>query len=104
MDITLKYTRFLEIGNVALYHEMAIFIVSMFQYTQSIGSRSVKLKQISSLGISHLCGKPFSFPMILLSEISRPNCAHVNTCRNVQILHLNASIDETLYLSDPFQC
>ena len=46
------------------------------------------------LGVSHLSGIPFSFPIILLSEISQPDYVHVNTCYNVQIMHLNANIDE----------
>ena len=68
-------------------------IVTKFQYTQCIGSRSVKLKPIPS----HLSGIPFSFPIILLSEISHPDFVHVNTCNNVQIMHPNANIDETRY-------
>ena len=51
MDVTLKYARFLKIGNVALYQGRTILIVSKFQYTQCIGSRPVKLKSISR-GIS----------------------------------------------------
>ena len=47
MDVTLKYAPFLKIGNVDLYQERTILIVSKFQYTQCIGSRSVKLKPIS---------------------------------------------------------
>ena len=47
MDVTLKYAQFLKIGNVALYKERTILIVSKFQYTQCIGSRPVKLKPIS---------------------------------------------------------
>ena len=31
MDLTQKYTRFLKIGNVALYQERTILIVSKFQ-------------------------------------------------------------------------
>ena len=73
------------------------------KYTQCIGSRPVKLKPISR-GISHLSGIPFSFPIILLSEISQPDYIHVNTCNNVQIMHPNSNIDETCFLSDPFQC
>ena len=33
MDVTLKYERFLKIGNVAFYQERTILIVSKFQYT-----------------------------------------------------------------------
>ena len=40
---------------------------------------------------------PFSFTIILLSEISQPDYVHVNTCNNVQIMHSNANIDETRY-------
>ena len=47
MDVTLKYASFLKIGNVALYQERTILIVSKFQYTKYIGSRPVKLKPIS---------------------------------------------------------
>ena len=56
------------------------------------------------LGVSHLSGIPFSFPIILLSEISQPDYVHVYTCNNVQIMHPNANIDETRYFVDPFQC
>ena len=96
MDVTLNYAWFLKIGNVALYKERTILIVSKFQYTQCIGSRPVKLKPLSR--VSHLSGIPFSFPMILLSEISQPEYVHVNTCNNVQIMHLNANIEETRYI------
>ena len=75
---------------MALYQKRTILIVSQFQYTQCIGSRPVKLKPISS-------GIPFSFPILLLSEISQPDYVHVNTCNNdVQIMILNANIDETM--------
>ena len=47
--------------------------------------------------MSHLSGIPFSFPIILLSEISQPDYVHVNTCNNVQIMHPDANIDETRY-------
>ena len=95
MDLTLKYVQFLKIGNMALNQERSILIVSKFQYTQCIGSKPVKLKPISR--ISHLSGIPFSFPIILLSEIRQPDYVHVNTCTNVQIMHPNANIDETRY-------
>ena len=74
-----------------------ILIVSKFQHIQWIGSRPVKLKQIS--GVSHLSGMQFSFPISLWSEISQPDYVHPNTCtcNNVQIMHLNANIDETRY-------
>ena len=75
MEVTLKYAWFLKIGNVALYQERTILIVSKFQYTQCISSRPVKLHQY--LGVSHLSGIPFSFPIILLSEISQPDYVHV---------------------------
>ena len=42
-------------------------------------------------------GMPFSFPIILLSQISQPDYVLVNTCNNVQIMLPNANIDETLY-------
>ena len=42
-------------------------------------------------------GIAFSFPIILLSEISQPEHVLVNTCNNVQIMHPNANIDETRY-------
>ena len=41
--------------------------------------------------------------MILLPEISQSDYVHDNTCNNVQIMHLNANIDETGILSDQFQ-
>ena len=56
------------------------------------------------LGASHLSGIPFSFPIILLSEISQPDYVQVSTCNNVQIMHPNANIDECGILSDPLQC
>ena len=46
IDVTLKYARFLKIGNVALYQESTILIISKFHYTQCIGNRPVKLKPI----------------------------------------------------------
>ena len=91
MDVTLKYALLLTIGNVALYQERTILIVSKFQYTQCIGSRPV------NLGVFHLSGIPFSFPIILLSEISQSDYVHVYTCNNVQIILPNANMDETLY-------
>ena len=94
MGVTLKCTQFLKIKNVALYQERTILIVSKCQYTECIGSRPIKLKPI---GVSHLSGIPFSFPIILLSEISQPDYVHVNTCNNVQIMQPNANIDETQY-------
>ena len=51
LGVTLKYALFLKIGNVDLYQERTILIISKFQYTQCIGSRPVKLKPISR-GIS----------------------------------------------------
>ena len=95
MDITLKYAQFLKIGNVTLYQERTILIVSKLQYKQCIGSRPVKLNQY--LGVSHLRGITFSFPIFLLSEISQPDYVHVNTCYNVQIMHQNAHVDEMRY-------
>ena len=44
-----------------------------------------------------MSGTPFSFPIILLSEISQPDIVRLNTCNNVQIMHPNANIDETRY-------
>ena len=32
-----------------------------------------------------------------MSEISQPEYVHVNTCNNVQIMHPNANIYDTLY-------
>ena len=95
MDVTLKYARFLKIGNVALYQERTILIVSKFQYTQCIGSKPVKLKPISR-GISSEWYTNF-VSYNVLSEISQPDYVHANTCNNVQIMHLNANIDETRY-------
>ena len=94
-DVTLKYARFLKIGNVALYQERTILIVSKFQYTQCIGSRPVKLKPISR-GISSEWYTIF-VSIILSSEFSQPVYVDVNTCNNVQIMHSNANIDETRY-------
>ena len=93
MDVTRIYAWFLKIGNVALYQERTILIISKFQYTQCIGSRPVNQNQY--LGVSHLSCIPFLFPIILSSEISQPDNVHVNTCNNVQIMHPNANIDET---------
>ena len=95
MDVTLKYARLLKIGNVALYQERTILIVSKFQYTQCIGSRPVKLKPISrSLSSEwHTIFVSHNF----ISEISQPDYLHVNTCYNVQIMHTNANIDGTWY-------
>ena len=95
MDVTPKYARFLKTGNVALYQERTILIVSKFQYTQCIGSKPVKLKPISR-GISSEWYKNF-VSYNFLSEISQPDYVHANTCNNVQIMHLNAKIDETRY-------
>ena len=95
MDVTLKYAWFLKIGNVALYQERTILIVSRFQYTQCIGSRPAKLKPISR-GISSEWYTIF-VSYNLLSEISQPDYVHVNTCNNVQIMHPNDNIDETRY-------
>ena len=95
MDVTLKYARFLKIGNVALYQERTILIVSKFQYTQCIGSRPVKLKPISR-GISSEWYTNF-VSYNFSSEISQPDYVHVNTCNNVQIMHPNANIDDTRY-------
>ena len=95
MYITLKCARFLKIGNVALYQERTILIVSKFQYTQCKGRRQWNWNQY--LGVSHLSGIQFSFPIILLSEISQSDYVHLNTCKNVQIMHPNANIDETRY-------
>ena len=95
MDVSLKYERLLEIGKVALYQERTILIVSKFQYTQCIGSRPAKLKPIPR-GISSKW-YTISFPIILLSEISQPDYVLVDTCNNVQIMHLDANIDETRY-------
>ena len=95
MDVTLKYTWFLKIGNVAMYQENTILIVSKFQYTQCIDSRPAKQKPISR-GISSEWYTIF-VSFFVLSEISQPNYVHVNTCNNVQIMHPNANIDETRY-------
>ena len=87
MNLTLKYTRFLKFGNVALYEERTTLIVSKIQYTQCLGSRPFKLKPISS-GISSE-SYTISVSYNILSEISQPDNVHVNTCNNVQIMHLN---------------
>ena len=95
VDITLKYAGFLKIGNVDLYQERTILIVSKFQYTQCIGSRPVELKPISR-GISSEWYTIF-VSYNLLFEISQPDYVHLNTCNNVQIMHPNANIDDTWY-------
>ena len=68
---------------------------------RSVNTHSAKtvdqLSRNQYLGVSHLSGTPFSFPIILPSEISQPDYVHVNTCNNVQIMHLNANTDETRY-------
>ena len=96
MDVTLKYAPFLKIGNVDLYLERTIVIVSKFQFTQCIGSRPVKLKPISR-GISSEWYTIFVSYNFLLSKISQADYVHLNTCNNVQIMHPNANIDETRY-------
>ena len=95
IDVTLKYAPFLKIGNVDLYQARTILIVSKFQYTQCVGSDQWNWNQY--LGVSHLSGIPFSFPIILLSEISQSDYVHLNTCNNVQIMQPNANNDETRY-------
>ena len=95
MDVTLKYARFLKIGNVVLYKEMTILMLSKFQYTQCIGSRPAKLKP-TSRGFSSEWYTIF-VSNNFLSEISQPDYVHVNTCNNFQIMHPNANIDETWY-------
>ena len=80
---------------MALYQERTILIVTKLQYAQCIGSRPVKLKPIPR--VSYLSGIPFPFPIILLSGISQPDYLHVNTCNNVQLMHLNVNIDEMWY-------
>ena len=77
MDVILKCARFLKIGNVVLYQERTILIVSKFQYTQCIGSRPVKLKPVSK-SISSECYTIF-FSYNFLSEISQPDYVYVNT-------------------------
>ena len=47
---------------------------------------------------------PFSFPIILWSEIGQPVYFHVYMCKNVQQMHTNANVDENGYMSDSFQC
>ena len=95
MVVTLKFARFLKIGNVALYQDRTILIVSKFQYTQYIDSRPVKLKPISR-GISSEWYTIF-VSCNLLSDISQPDYLHVNTGNNVQIIHMNANLEETRY-------
>ena len=97
-DVTLKYTRFLKIRIVALYQERTILIVSKFRYIQCIGIRPVKLKPISR-GISSEWYTIFaSYNFILRNYVQiMSDYVHLNTCNNVQIMHLNANIDETQY-------
>ena len=103
MDAKLKYTRSLKIGNVALYQERTILIVSKFQYTQCIGSRPVKLKPISR-GISSEWYSIFvSYNFIVWNKPARLcTCKYVLKCPN------NTSECKhrwnTPILSDPFQC
>ena len=80
---------------MALYQERTILIVSKFQYTQCIGSRQVKLKPY--IGVSHLSGIPFSFPIFYCLKLASQIMYNVNTCNNVQIMHPNANIHETRY-------
>ena len=63
----------------------------------TVHRQQIKLNCNQYLGVSHLSGIAFSFPIILFSEISQPEYVHVNTCNNVQIMHSNANIDETRY-------
>ena len=100
MNVTLKYARFSKIGNVALNQERTNLIVSKFQYTQAADQQN----RNQYLGVSHLSGIPFSFPIILLSEIRQPDYVHVNTCNNVQkCIRMQTSMEHGI-LSDPFQC
>ena len=46
---------------------------------------------------------PFSFPIILWSEIGQPDYFHVYMCKNVQQMHTNANVDEIGNASDSFQ-
>ena len=93
MDITLKYARFLKIGNMALNQERTILIVSKFQYTQFIGGRPVKPKPISR-GIS---SEWYAISILYNFSVSQPDYVHVNTCNNVQVMHPNDNTDEMRY-------
>ena len=56
------------------------------------------------LGASLLCGIPFSFLIILSSEIGQQIYLHVNTCSNVQKgIPVQISM-KSGSSSDPFQC
>ena len=62
MNVILKCARFLKFGILALYQERTVLIVSKFQYSQCIGSRTVKLKQLSTcIHVSHLVVYLFRF-------------------------------------------
>ena len=45
-----------------------------------VSIQTVHRQQTSYLGVSHLSCMPFSFPIIILSEISQPDYIHVKTC------------------------
>ena len=60
-----------------------------------ICSRKIPSSLRESVVLNVGLGIPFSFPIIVSSEIGKPNYLHVNTCNNVQIMHTNAYIDET---------
>ena len=62
-----------------------------------VSIHTVHTQQNQYLGVFHLSGIPFSFPIIILSEISQPDYVHLNMCNNVPIMHPNSKIDETRY-------
>ena len=95
MDVTLKHARFMKIGNVAFTKKGQFWLYLSFNTHSAEAADQLNWNQY--LEVSHLSGIPFSFPIILLSEISQPDYVHVNTCNNVQIMHPNANIDETRY-------
>ena len=83
MDVILKYAWFLKIGNVALYQERKVLIVSMFQYTQCIGGRQVKLKPISRSISSEWYTIFVSYNCIVWNKPARLcTCKYVLQCPN----------------------
>ena len=72
-----------------------MLMVSKFQYTQCIGNIPVNLKPIFR-GISSEWYTIF-VSCYFIAEISQQDYVYVNTCKNVQLMHQNANIDETRY-------
>ena len=98
MDVTLTYAQFLKIGNVALYQEWTILIVSKFQYTQCIGRRPVKLKPISR-GISSEWYTNF----VYLKIASQIMYMQIRVTMSKLCIQMQTSMKRGI-LSEPFQC